>query len=1088
MKRELLKISFLSLMMAILTATSYGQGTTSASLNGKIEDDGGEALIGATVIALHQPTGTEYGAVTNIDGYFYFPNIRVGGPYKVTATYVGFETKVVENITLKLGEKRNLFFSLAEEASQLNEVVITAGTNDLINSGRTGAATNVNAEIINTNPSISRSIEDFIRLTPQAATGVGNGGISIAGSNSRFNNVTIDGAINNDAFGLNSDGLPGSSSGSEPISLDAIEEISILVAPYDVTKGSFTGGGINAVTRSGTNEIDGSVYFYTRNENLVGKTLGENPEKQAPFFNRQYGARVGGPIVKDKVFFFASFEQQVSETPNQITLVDQATLDGFTSIPSNVSFISTETADAVRNHLVDNYGYDPGNYGTLVPRAENNKLFGKIDWNLNKNHQLSLRHSYLHATDENISRTQGTLEFSNNAYLNDVTSNSTIAELRSRFGDNISNNLIVGYTSINRMRNLDDYGPLFPHIDIYEGGNVIRAGSQRSSVGNELEQGIGQLTNNFTVFKNKHVITFGTHNEWFHIYNSFVNRYNGHYEFFGGLNDFLGDTFNGNSNNRFRVAYSLDYYNDRFQPADLNFIQTGWYVQDEWEVNNQLKLTGGLRVDIPIFVDKPTYNPLFEEEFGRNTSNVPSGQLLWSPRLGFNYDVKGDQSLQLRGGAGIFTGRVPFVWISNAYTNAGATISTLSVRGNSGSVGNVPFYPLDGDRTYEAYIANELGVGIDDPAVRTEIQNRQASAPTSQIDALDDKLKMPQNLRTNFAVDAALPWGLTGTFEAIYTKTINGIKYDNLQVPAADGTIPGEENRPTYSTNRINTNFFDVFLLENTNKGYQYSFTGQLTKSWSENFFGTVAYTYGVAKDVNGGTHTTANSGWEFNPTPGSPDEAIVGYSVWDLRHRLMGNFNYVFDYSDNASTSIGLFVNAQSGAPFSYLVQGDLNGDGASGNDQSYIPTSSSDIVFGTGNTPADAATQAALWSQLDAFIERDNYLSENRGIIAERNAARTPWTSKMDVRLMQEFKLMVNGKANRLQVSLDIENLANLLNREWGTQYFVNFDTYNLLELEGFNGNTPIYTYNDREEPWSISNSETIWRMQLGFRYIFN
>lgn len=1088
MKRDLLKISVLAFVMTMLAGTTFGQGTTSASLNGKIEDTGGEALIGATVIALHQPTGTEYGAVTNIDGYFYFPNIRVGGPYKVTATYVGFETKVVENITLKLGEKRNLFFALAEEASQLNEVVITAGTNDLINSGRTGAATNVNSEIINTNPSISRSIEDFVRLTPQAASGVGNGGISIAGSNSRFNNVTIDGAINNDAFGLNADGLPGSSSGSEPISLDAIEEISILVAPYDVTKGSFTGGGINAVTRSGTNEIDGSVYFYTRNENLVGKTLGENPEKQAPFFNRQYGARVGGPIVKDKVFFFASFEQQVSETPNQITLVDQATLDGFTSIPSNVSFISTETADAVRNHLIDNYGYDPGNYGTLVPRAENNKLFGKIDWNLNKNHQLSLRHSYLHATDENISRTQGILELSNNGYLNDVTSNSTIAELRSRFGDNMSNNLIVGFTSINRMRNLDDYGPLFPHIDIYEGGNVIRAGSQRSSVGNVLEQGIGQLTNNFTIFKNKHVITFGTHNEWFHIYNSFVNRYNGHYEFFGGLNDFLGDTFNGNSNNRFRVAYSLDYFNDRFQPADLNFIQTGWYVQDEWEVNNQLKLTGGLRVDIPIFVDKPTYNPLFEAEFERNTSKVPSGQLLWSPRIGFNYDVKGDQSVQLRGGAGIFTGRVPFVWISNAYTNAGATISTLSVRGNSGSVGNVPFYPLDGDRTYEAYIANELGVGIDDPAVRTEIENRQSSAPTSQIDALDENLKMPQNLRTNFAVDAALPWGLTGTFEAIYTKTINGIKYDNLQVPAADGTIPSEENRPTYSTNRINTNFFDVFLLENTNKGYQYSFTGQLTKSWSDNFFGTVAYTYGVAKDVNGGTHTTANSGWEFNPTPGSPDEAIVGYSVWDLRHRIMGNFNYIFDYSDFASTSIGLFINAQSGAPFSYLVQGDLNGDGASGNDQAYVPVSSSDIVFGAGNTPADAATQAALWAQLDAFIERDKYLSENRGIIAERNAARTPWTSKMDLRLMQEFKLNVNGKSNRLQVSLDIENLANLLNREWGTQYFVNFDTYNLLELEGFNGNTPIYTYNDREEPWSVSNSETIWRMQLGLRYIFN
>ncbi|MFY0627204.1 MAG: carboxypeptidase regulatory-like domain-containing protein [Reichenbachiella sp.] len=1085
MNKKLLTTVLALCLTSLFTYNSRGQGMTSAGINGKVQDDKGEALIGATVRALHNPTGTEYGAVTNIDGYYYFPSVRIGGPYSLTVSYVGYESMLVENISLSLGEKRDVDFILKVSANELEELVITASSSDIINSGRTGAATNINTETINTNPSVNRSIEDFVRLTPQAATGVGNGGISIAGANSRYNNVTIDGAINNDAFGLNSDGMPGSSSGSEPISLDAIEEISILIAPYDVTKGSFTGGGINAVTRSGTNEFEGSAYYYTRNENLAGKTLDDDPQKQTPFFNRQYGARVGGPIIKDKLFFFASFEQQVSETPNQIGLVNQSTLDGYNgNVPSNVSLISTETVEAVHNHLLTNYNYEAGSYGTLVPQAKNNKLFGKIDWNINENHQLTVRHSFLKATDENIGRSQNFFQFSNNGYLNDVESNSTIVELRSRFGENMSNNLIVGYTSINRKRNLDNYGALFPQVEIdTDDGTTIIAGSQRSSVGNVLEQGIGQLTNNFTIFKNKHVLTFGTHNEFFNIYNSFVNRYPGHYEY-DGLDNFFNDQLG--EFGRFRVRYSLDYYNDRFQPVDVGFLQSSLYVQDEWEANDQLKITAGLRVDVPFFLDKPNANPLFLQEFGIDTQDVPSGQLLWSPRVGFNYDLKGDKSMQLRGGIGVFTGRVPFVWMSNVYSNSGASTSLTSVRGNSGA--NVNLYP-DGNRTYEYYIADQLGVGVDDPAVRTEIEALQANAPTSQIDILDSNFKMPQTLRANLALDGKLPNDLTWTVEAIYSKAINAIQYQNLQLPESDGTIPFENDRPTYSSNQINDNFFDVFLLTNTNKGYQMSFTGQLTKSWSKNFFASVAYTYGLAKDVNGGTHTTANSGWEYNPTPGSPNADILSYAVWDLRHRILANVNYIFDYSDFASTSIGVYFNGQSGSPFSYIVNGDLNNDGSSGNDQAYIPRDQSEIIFGSGDVPADAATQADLWSQLDAFIERDDYLSENRGRIAERNGARTPWTAIIDMRVMQEFKLEVAGKPNRIQLTLDVENLANLLNNEWGRQYEVQFNTYNLLQLEGFEPTTgqPIYNYSDRDEGWTVRNSSSIWRMQIGLRYIF-
>ena len=1074
------------IILTIVSTSAFAQGVTTSSMNGKITDSNGEALPGATVVAIHTPSGTQYGTITNIDGFFRLANMRVGGAYKVTVSFIGYGTQVIEDIYLSLGEKRNLPFSLAENSTTLGEVVVLAKSDEIINSGRTGAATNVSTKTINNNPSINRSLEDFVKLTPQAATGVGNGGTSISGSNSRANNVTVDGAINNDAFGLNADGLPGSSSGAEPISLDAIKEISILVAPYDVTKGSFTGGGINAITRSGSNEVEGSIYYFTRNENIAGKTLGDNPEKQAPFFNRQYGARVGGAIVKDKLFFFANVERQLSESPIQINLVSQDELDAFgADVPSNISRISTETAESVRQHLLTDYNYDAGGFGALVPQAKNTKLFGKLDYNINKNHQISLRHSYLKATEDNISRTQNRLQFGNNGYLNDVVSNSTIIELRSRINENMSNNLILGHTSINRKRNLDDFGPLFPQVEIdTDAGTTLIAGSQRSSVGNELRQGISQLTNNFTIFKNKHTITLGTHNEMFKIFNSFVNRYPGHYEY-DGLPNFLSDNL-GNGG-RFRVRYSLDYFNDRFQPVDLRFLQTGWYIQDEFEVNAKLRLTAGLRLDIPFFLDKPSENLLFEQEFDKSTTNLPDGKLLWSPRVGFNYDLKGDQSIQLRGGVGIFTGRVPFVWISNAYTNSGASTSREDVRSDGGA-NNVPLF-ADGNRVYELYIANELGVSVDDPLVRLEIESRQQNAPTSQIDVLDEDLKMPQNLRTNFAVDAKLPFGLTGTVEAIYTKTINAIQYQNLQVPNSDGTIASEDDRPTFSSNSINGNFRDVFLLTNTNIGHQYSFTGQLTKSWSDNLYATLAYTYGVSKDANGGTHTTANSGWEFNPTPGNPNEADLSYSVWDLRHRIIANVNYTFNYSKIASTSIGVFVSAQSGSPFTYMVNGDLNGDGSDGNDQAYIPLSQSDIIFGSDNIPADAATQAAMWNELDAFIKRDDYLNENRGKIAERNGARTPWTSMMDIRLMQEFKIMVNEKTNKLQLTLDIENVANLINKDWGKQYGVNFNAYNLLQLEGFEAGTnrPIYNYSDRPEAWNVLNGPSIWRMQMGVRYIF-
>lgn len=1082
------------LLMALITGafiTGYGQGITTSAMNGVVTDQNGGPLPGATVLAVHKPTGTEYGVVSNENGKFYFPNVRVGGPYSVTVTFIGYRTHTEPEFSLALGENRNLTIKLVDESTTLSEVVVTADEDDIINSGRTGAATNISTQTIERNPSISRSLNDFTRLTPQAATGLGNGGTSIAGKNSRYNNITIDGAVNNDVFGLNSSGQPGSNAGSEIISLDAIKEISVVVSPYDVTQGSFAGGGINAVTRGGSNEIEASAYFFTRNENFVGKTLGENRQKQSPFFNRQYGARVGLPVIKNKLFFFGNVEMQRAETPFTVNLVSQAELDAFDgNIPSNVSNISIEEAQQVRDHLINTYEYDPGSFGAFTPTSQNMKIFGRIDWNINSKHQLTLRHNYIGAEQDELARSQNILEFTNNGFLTDYVNNSTILEINSRFSANTSNRFIAGWTSVDDNRNVSSQNGngMFPHLDISLGNNrIIRAGSQRSSQGNLKGQDILQITDNFTIFKNKHTITIGTHNEYYKIFNSFVNRYNGHYEY-DNFAAFLADQTLG-TNGRFRVSYSLDYFNDRFKAINLRFLQTGLYIQDEFEAAPGLRLTAGLRVDMPVFIDKPNPNQLLANEYGLDTQDVPSNQLLWSPRVGFNYDVNQDRKLQLRGGVGIFTGRIPFVWISNQYTNSGATLATLDLRGRNNV--SVPIYP-DGNRILEYYWADQLNVEVDDPAVRTKIEQELQNIPTSEVNVMSPDFKLPQMFRTNFAVDFKLPYDVVGTVEGIYTKTLNEINYENINLTYPTEKVGGD-GRPRHTAALANSRFQNVLLINNTNKGYQYSLSGSLQKSWSAGFFASLAYNYGQSRDVNSGTHTTALSGWEFNPTPGYSNDQFLSYSVWDLRHRVVGNVSYRKEYLGFFATTLSVYYNGQSGEPFSYMVNGDLNGDGAFGNDLAYIPRHKGEILL-VPSSATDTRTPDEIWSQLNSFIMADDYLNSHRGQYSTRNAARSPWESRFDVRLMQEFfmKTGKDDKRHTLQLTLDIENFANLIDQDFGRDYFVQFNTFNLLRLEGFEGtgNTgrPVFSFdNTNPRAWQTSNLSSVWRMQFGVRYIF-
>jgi hypothetical protein len=1086
------RILLVSAIVLLAVGAVMAQGITTSAINGQVTDSKGETLPGASVVAIHKPTGTRYGVVTNAEGRYYFPNVRVGGPYSLSISFTGYTTFEEKEFTLALGENKGFIAKLIEDNVTLSEIVVTANQDDIFNSGRTGAATNVSTQAIERNPSIARSINDFTRFTPQAASGLGNGGISIAGKNSRYNNITIDGAVNNDAFGLNSSGQPGSNAGTEIVSLDAIKEISIVVSPYDVTQGSFSGGGINAVTRSGTNQVEASAYFFTRSEKMAGKTLGENRETQAPFLNQQYGVRFGVPIIKNKLFFFGNYEHQRGETPFTVNLVSQAQLTAYGSdIPSTVSNIPIETAQAVRDTLLARFNYDPGTFGKFTPVSENNKVFARIDWNINDNHQLTIRHNYVKATQDELARTQNVLEFSNNGFMTEYINNSTILEINSRFSANTSNRLIAGWTTVDDNRNVSAQNAegLVPHIDINIGNNrIIRAGGQRSSQGNLKSQDILQITDNFTVFKDKHTLTFGTHNEYYKIFNSFVNRYNGHYEY-GSLTSFNNNAFDvtSASADRLRVAYSLDYYNDRFQAVNLRFLQTGFYAQDEFQATDNLRITAGIRLDIPIFIDKPSPNPLLLSEYGLRTGDVPSGQLLWSPRIGFNWSMNEEKTQQLRGGVGIFTGRIPFVWISNQYTNSGATLATLDIRGSRGA--SVPLYG-NGERILEEYWADQLNVGIDDPAVRTKIEQELQNIPTSEVNLMSPNFKLPQNLRFNLAYDFKLPFDITATVEGIYTKTLNEINYENINLTYPTEKVIGD-GRPRHTTALANSKFQNILMIGNTNKGYQYSLTGQLQRSWSNGLYAMLGYNYGQSRDVNSGTNTTALSGWEFNPTPGYSNDQFVSYSAWDLRHRVLGNVSYRKEWLGFMATTISAFYNGQSGSPFSFMINGDLNGDGAFGNDLAYIPKQKNEILLVPASA-TDTRTPSEIWDQLNAFMDRDDYLSSHRGEYASRNGARTPWESRIDVRLMHEFFTKVKDRTHTIQITLDIENFGNLINQENGRDNFVANGAYNLLKLEGYEGagNTgrPVYSFdNTNKEAWQVSNSTSIWRMQVGVRYIF-
>jgi hypothetical protein len=1046
-----------TLVVVAATTQSWGQGATTSSMGGTITDKAGEGLPGATVIAIHTPTNTQYVAPTNSEGRYNIQNMRVGGPYTIRVTFVGYQEVTREGVFLTLGQTQRLDINLSEATTTLQGVEISGRRDPVINAGRTGAETTVTREQIQRLPTLSRSLNDFTRLNPQAN---GGGSSSIGGSNNRYNNLTIDGAVNNDVFGLSTTGTPGGQSGTQPIALDAIQEIQVVVAPYDVTLGNFTGGGVNAITRSGTNDLSASIYGFGRNEKTVGKSVTEPRTKADEFYNYNTGFRVGGAVVKDKVFFFVNGEIARNSQPLSF-------LPGTSTSLANV-----DTLNLIANYARSRYGYDPGTFGEINRRTESNKIFGRLDFNISQNHQLTVRHNYVKAFDDNITRSSVLVRFGNNAYRFDNSTNSSVIELNSRLG-RYSNKLLLSYTRIRDSRGTS--GELFPQFQINSSGNQYVLGTERSSYANELDQDITEVTDNVTAAFGKHTLTAGTHNEFFKFRNLFLNNGNGFYTFRSAKN-FLNDRAS-----RVQAAYATaDNGEAKFSAAQL-----GFYVQDQYSPIENLRLTAGLRVDVPVFFDKPAYNAGVEgqtafDRYGNiNTQNVPGGQLLWAPRVGFNWDVNNDAKVQVRGGTGIFTGRVPFVWISNSYTNSGMIQGSLDV--NNSTTGT-PTNPV-------RYL----------PSIETDVTKIPATyspTPTTQINVLADDFKLPQVWRTNLAVDFRLPGDIVATVEGIYTKTRNDIYYRDINLTDPIGRLAGPDQRPVYASGnarRFDQRYTNVYLLDNTNKGYRYNATAQLQKQFTNGLSTTLAYTYGVSKEINSGSSSTASSNFSFNQIQFDPNNPELGYSRNDQRHRILATGGYTFHYGgETFATGISAVYEGLSGQTLTYLYSQDLNGDGNTGNDLIYIPRdvrNRNEIIL----QASEGRTVEQVQDQLDAFIENDPYLRSHRGQYAERFGPRMPWTHQVDVRLTQDFNFMAGGKKNTIQITFDIQNIGNLVNKDWGHQYSVQNNATELLRVASTGVNRqPEFTFpstfatNNRS--YDIAPFASRWQGQLGVRYIFN
>ena len=1083
------RLFFLATLMLVFATSVMGQITTSA-LSGRVTMQGtDETVIGATVQAVHEPSGTRYAAVTNIDGLFNIQGMRTGGPYSVSVSYIGYQTKTVKGVVLVLGETYNLNVELSEDANELSEVVIS-GRASKFAAERTGASTNIsNTQIVNL-PTVNRSITDVTRLSPY-----GGNGMSFAGADGRTANFTIDGANFNNNFGL-SDKLPG---GGNPISLDAIEELQVVISPYDVRQTNFIGGGVNAITKSGTNTFKASAYVYHRNENLRGDAIDREQIAGARAKDSQttWGFTFGGPIIKDKLFVFVNGEMAKIPT---IANRWQGSTNGVADADNYISRTKLSDLQAVSNHVSSKYGYNTGSWTDFPADESNYKILARLDWNITDKHHLALRYNY---TKNNVwnapnatsmdggtrmsgaRMSQYSMSYANSMYSMENIVHSFSIDLNSRFTENLSNQFLATYSKLDDIRGTNSSE--FPFVDILDGGdnNYIALGYELFTYNNAVHNTIWNIKDDITYYLGEHKITAGVMFEHQMADNQYMRNGTGYYRY-NSVDDFI----NGAAPEIFCLTYG--YGGESKPAARVQFNRPGIYAQDDWNVTDKLKLTLGLRVDGLFFNngDLMTNKAIYDIDYnGRHidTGKWPSNSITFSPRFGFTYDVFGDKSLKVRGGTGLFSGRLPLVFFTNMPTNGGMVQYQAQINAANAAKKGFTMDEFAGGMMTDIETMknklNQLGYPMD-------ITPEQGAAPSS-ICGVDPDFKMPQVWKTSLAVDYQLPvsFPFTATVEGIFNKTINGVSISDWSIPDVGGfaRFNGVDNRPIYPAGfRTGTK---AFVLENTSRGYGWSGNVTLTAQPAEYLSLMAAYTHTVSKEVTGMPGSAAESAFTYVPTSEGPNNIKLHNSQYVTPDRVVASAT-IHDKCGNHYSLI--YETWRGGYNYSYMMVNDINSDGYN-YDAIYVPT---DDEVGVGSGKFRFVSEDDKQRFMD-YVHQDSYLKKHQGEYAEAYSVYSPWVHRIDFSYKHDFKLNIGKTKHTLQLSLDVKNLTNLFKSSWGVMKYLNpaigsearILKYEGVDAEGYATFSTPSSIHGNTETWVPNHAiGQCWYASVGVKYMFN
>ena len=1054
-------------MMLTSVLTLMAQVTTSA-LSGKVTmNDTKEEVIGATIQAIHEPSGTKYAAVTNANGRFTIQGMRNGGPYSVAISYIGYETKTFRNIVLELGETYNLNALLSEDANELTEVVVS-GKASKFAAEKTGASTNINQRTIQELPTINRSIGDLAKLSPYYG-----GSNSFGGMNGKMSNFTLDGANLNNNFGLNSS-LPG---GGNPISMDAIDEVQMVVAPFDVRQSNFIGGGINAVTKSGTNTFKGTAYFYYTNEDMHGNRVdGVQNSEPNPGEEKVYGFTLGGPIIKDKLFFFANYER--TNTENIPTYWHPDLTGGGADNKTYTSRTTLEDMQMISQFVKNKYGYDTGSPTDYPGGIVNNKYLARLDWNINQNHHLAVRFNHTNnsrwtppsATSRDVGGLSAScvgissMAFANSFYNQENKVTTFSGDLNSRFGQNISNQLLVTYSNIDDPRSSDSQ--IFPMVDIMKDGDpYMTLGYEIFTYNNRVQNKILTINDNFTYYMGNHKLTAGFSFEHQKALNNYMRQGTGYYRY-ASMEDFMDGAA------PIGVALTTGNNGEENPSSQVVFNQIGLYVQDDWNITEKFKINYGIRFDNLIFQNEGAVrnDELYAVDFGGrhvDTGLWPKSNWQISPRVGFVWDALGDKSLKVRGGTGLFAGRMPLVFFTNMPGQSGMMQTTYVTK----------------DATALSQFTGGMKTNVRD--METILKNYAQGM--AYYAGVDPDFKMPQVWKTSIGIDYQVPvsFPLTLTGEFTYTKNINAVHLDNYNMKSPDDTwrhITGADNRLIYpAASEYQYTSKGTYVLTNNHKGHGWTASLQLQAEPIKNLFVSAAYTHTVNREVTALPGSNAQSAWQYMHTVNGPNAVEVRNSGFVTPDRVIANISYKY-----GKDHFSLFYSGYSPSGYSYTYSNDINGDGLS-YDLMYIPRDDSEIKFVSDDD------RIAFWN----FVEQDDYLKNHKGEYADLYGARAPWVHTFDFKWAHDFDLKIGNTSHKLQLIANIENIGNLLKSSWGVAKIIPGQSNNMFKIlsvtnakEVKEGAQPIFRMNtDLKTAWDYNHSYgQCWRLQLGVKYYFN